>query len=324
MNAFRMLVRIVAAFLGACLFVGSASAENGKYPSRPIELYVGYPAGGSADLTARVLADSASKYLGQPIVIINKPGAGTVVELMALKNAKPDGYTIGTLATAGMINQYMRKVDYNTTTDFTPIIHYAGWIAGVAVRNDAPWKDFKEFLSYAKANPDKIRFSTAGVGTQQHLTMMRLGNELGIKWVHVPYKGGPGAITAVLSRQVEATAETGEWAPFVKEGKLRLLVTFGTKRTDAFPNTPALSEFGVKFDPPNTLGIVGPKGMPAHVVARLHDAFKKAMNDPKFQKALDSVSMLRMYKGPKEYGAFIRSLNQSWGPVIRKTVAKGG
>jgi tripartite-type tricarboxylate transporter receptor subunit TctC len=323
MNLLRVLLRIFAPFLGAWLLIGAANADEGSYPNRSIELYVGYPAGGSADLTARVLADSASKYLGQPIVIINKPGAGTVVELMALKNAKPDGYTIGTLATAGMINQYMQKVDYNTTTDFTPIIHYAGWIAGVVVRKDAPWKDFNEFLAYAKANPGKIRFSTAGAGTQQHLTMVRLGNELGIDWVHIPYKGGPPAVTAVLSGEVEATAQTAEWAPYVRDGKLRLLVTFGTKRTDAFPNAPALSEFGVKFDPPNSLGIVGPRGMPVGVTQRIHDAFKKAMDDPNFQKALDSMSMLRIYKGPKEYSSFIRDLNQSWGDVIRKTVAKG-
>jgi tripartite-type tricarboxylate transporter receptor subunit TctC len=324
MNALRTLMGMVAPLLCAFVWIGSASADEAPYPVRPIELYVGYPAGGSADLTARVLADAASKDLGQPIVIINKPGAGTVVELMALKNAKPDGYTIGTLATAGMINQYMRKVDYDTNTDFTPVIHYGGWIAGVVVRSDAPWKDFSEFLSYATANPGKIRFSTAGAGTQQHLTMVRLGNELGINWTHIPYKGGPAAVTAVMSGEVEATAQTAEWAPYVRDGKLRLLVTFGTNRTEEFPKAPALSEFGVKFDPPNSLGIVGPKGMSPKVVARLHDAFRKAMDDPNFQKALDSMSMLRIYKGPKEYAAFITGLNRSWGDVIRRALAQGG
>jgi tripartite-type tricarboxylate transporter receptor subunit TctC len=321
MNTRYMLVGKIAMLAMVALSTGSV-AQEASFPNRPIELLVGYPAGGSADLTARVLADRASKILGQPIVIINKPGAGTVVELMALKNANPDGYTIGTLATAGMINQYMGSVEYDTRTDFSPIIQYAGWIAGVVVRNEAPWKDFKEFLAYAKANPAKIRYSTAGTGTQQHLTMVRLGNELGIKWLHIPYKGGPAAITAALTGEVEATAQTAEWAPFVKDGKMRLLVTFGTKRTDAFPDAPALSEFGVTFDPPNMLGLVAPKGTPPSVVARLHEAFRTAMDDPKFQEAIDRMSMVRTYRGPREYQVFIRDLNDAWGAVIQNAMKK--
>jgi len=323
MNGMPLLVARATALFLAWMAFGAFADDTTAYPTRPIELYVGYPAGGSADLTARVLAEGASKYLGQPIVVINKPGAGTVVELMALKNAKPDGYTIGTLATAGIINQYMQKVDYDTTTDFSPIIHYAGWIAGIVVRQDAPWRDFNEFISYAKAHPGKIRFSTAGTGTQQHLTMVRLGHELDVNWVHIPYKGGFPAITAVLTGEVEATAQTGEWAQYVRDGKMRLLVTFGTKRTEAFPDAPSLSEFGVKFDPPNSLGLVGPSGIPAPIVAKLHDAFKKAMEGPAFQKALDTVSMLRIYKDPQEYGAFLNDLNRNWGGTIRDLVAKG-
>lgn len=324
MKALLVLVARAAAFATAAFTVTAIQAAEGSFPTRPIELYVGYPAGGSADLTARVLADHASKTLGQPIVVINKPGAGTVVELMALKHAKPDGYTIGTLATAGMINQHMQKVEYDITKDFTPILQYAGWTAGVVVRKEAPWKDFKKFLAFAKGNPGKIRYSTAGAGTQQHLTMVRLGKELGIEWLHVPYKGGPAAITAALTGEVEATAQTAEWAPFVKEGRMRLLATFGTKRAEAFPDTPALSEFGVKFDPPNMLGLVGPDGMSPQVVARLHDAFRKAMDDPKFQEAIDRMSMLRIYRGSKEYEKFIAELNRSWGDVIRSSMKKDG
>lgn len=323
MKALNMLVARVAVLAMAALpIVASAQAEEASYPSRPIELLVGYPAGGSADLTARVLADGASKILGQPIVIINRPGAGTVVQLTALKNAKPDGYTIGTLATAGMINQYMGEVQYDTTKDFTPIMQYAGWIAGLVVRTEAPWKDFKEFLAYAKANPGKIRYSTAGAGTQQHLTMVRLGNELGISWLHIPYKGGPPAVTAALTGEVEATAQTAEWAPFVQDGKMRLLATFGTKRTEAFPGAPALSEFGVAFDPPNMLGLVGPKGMPPKAIERLHEAFRKAMEDPRFQQTIDRMRMVRMYRGPEDYGKFIRELNEGWSAVIRSSMKK--
>lgn len=323
MKARHKLLAGIATLALAALSTVSA-AQEGSYPNRPIELLVGYPAGGSADLTARVLGDAASRILGQPIVIINKPGAGTVVELMALKNANPDGYTIGTLATAGMINQYMGPVEYDTMSDFTPIMQYAGWVAGVVVRKEAPWKDFKDFLAYAKANPGKIRYSTAGAGTQQHLTMVRLGNELGIKWLHIPYKGGPAAVTAALTGEVEATAQTAEWAPFVRDGKMRLLVTFGTKRADAFPDAPALSEFGVTFDPPNMLGLVAPKGTPPPIVARLHQAFRAAMDDPRFQQAIDRMSMVRMYRGPQEYRAFIKDLNEAWGGVIQSAMKKGG
>lgn len=321
-NGRHLVLATLSMFVAALsVFTGPVAAQE-PYPSRPITLIVGYPPGGSADLTARALALNASKLLGQTIVVVNQAGAGTAIAATEIKNAKADGYTIGTLATAAIINQHMRKVEYDTTKDYTPVIHYAGWIAGVVVRTDAPWKTLSDFIAYAKANRRKIRYSTAGVGTQQHLTMARMGNDLGAEWLHIPYKGGPEAVAAVLRGDVEATAQTAEWTPFVKEGRMRVLATFGDKRSPAFPDVPSIAEFGVSFKAPNMLGIVAPAGVPRPIVERLHDAFRKSMEGEEFKNVADTMSMVPTYMGPTEFAAYIRSLNSSWAAPIKTVMGK--
>jgi hypothetical protein len=145
-----------------------------KYPTKPITLTIGYGAGGGTDVSTRPLANAASKILGQPIIVVNKPGGATAVAMAALKNEKPDGYNIGTLGAGGFLVPLTRKVGYDVLKDFTPIIQFAIFQYGLVVRSDSPWKTFKEFIDYAKANPGKIRYSTSGVGGAQHLVMERL------------------------------------------------------------------------------------------------------------------------------------------------------
>lgn len=322
LSCFRMSVFLAASVAMLALAMGRAALAQGggRFPSKPITLVVVYPAGGSADITARALAHVASKDLGQPIIVLNKAGAGTVVAMDFLKDQKPDGYTIGQIATAGVINQYMQeaKVNYDTRKDFTPIMQYAGWIIGAVVNADAPWKTFGDLLAYAKANPGKVRYSTAGIGTQQHLAMAKIGADKGIDWLHVPYKGGPDAVMAVLRGDVELAAQSAEWTGQVKDGRMRLLVTFGAKRTEQFPDAPSLAEYGINFAPPNILGIVGPAGMPRPVVERLHAAFQKGISDEQFVNAIERMSMIVTYKNPEELSRYIAELNDDWGPMIRR------
>ena len=191
---------------------------QGKYPSKPINFIHGYPAGGGTDIFLRPLLTAAANILGQPVVLLNKPGGATAVALAGLKNEKPDGYTIGSLISGGLLSQHMRKVPYDTTKDFTPILQCGDWLYGLVVRSDSSWKSFKEFIDYAKVNPGKIRYSTAGPGTPQHLVMERLALEQKIKWTHIPFEGEPQALSALLGGHVEASSQAPGWKKFVEAG----------------------------------------------------------------------------------------------------------
>src|SRR5512135_1565311 len=169
-----------------------------KYPTKPITLLIGYPAGGSVDICARPFTSAAGKILGQPFIILNKPGGGSSVAMAILKNEKPDGYTIGLLISGAVMGQHLRAVPYDTAKDFTPIMQYGVYLYGLVVRSDSPWKTFKEFIDYAKNNPGKIRYSTGGSGTPQHLVMERLALKEKIKWTHIPFQGNGPAVTALL------------------------------------------------------------------------------------------------------------------------------
>ena len=197
----------IIAILGMVYFLhglpGAVLAQE-KYPTKPINFLIGYPAGGTTDVCARPLVAAASKILGQPIVVVNKPGGASAVAVATLKTEKPDGYTIGILPSGAVLSQHMRKVPYDSAKDFTPIMQYAIYLYGLVVRSDSPWKTFKEFIDYAKANPGKIRYSTAGPGTPQHLVMERLALKEKIKWTHIPFEGGAPAISALLGGHVEA------------------------------------------------------------------------------------------------------------------------
>lgn len=295
----------------------SPSLAQEKYPTKPINFIIGYPAGGSTDVCARPLVAAASKILGQPIVVINKPGAASAVAVALLKNEKPDGYTIGILPSGAVLSQHMRKVPYDSAKDFTPIMQYAVYLYGLVVKTESPWKTFKDFIEYAKANPGKIRYSTAGPGTPQHLVMERLALKEKIKWTHVPFEGGPQAITALLGGHVEASSQTTEWKKHVEAGTLRLLAVYGEKRMADFPNVPTLLELGYDIVAPSLICIVGPKGLPPQIVETLHQAFKKAMEDPDFIRISRQLDQPALYRGPEDLAKHLVEMNESVGSLIR-------
>ncbi len=310
----------ISIFLGSFFFTqviaGSVSAQE-KYPTKPISFVIGYPAGGTTDLCARPLVVAAGKILGQPIVVLNKPGGGSAVAVASIKLEKPDGYTIGILPSGAVLSQHMRNVPYDSATDFTPIMQYAVYLYGLVVKADAPWKTFKDFMDYAKANPGKIRYSTAGAGTPQHLVMERLALKEKIKWTHIPFQGGGPAITALLGGHVEASSQTTEWKPHVEGGRLKLLVVYGETRMQDFPNVPTLLESGYDIIAPSLISIIGPKGLSRQVVDTLHGAFKKAMEDPDFIKVSRQVDQPPMYRGPEDLAKHLVKMNGEVGGLIR-------
>ena len=309
----------LTAFLGLIIGIptipGFVSAQE-KYPTKPINFIIGYPAGGTTDVCARPLVAAAGKILGQPVIVVNKPGGASVVAVATLKNEKPDGYTIGILPSGAVLSQHMRKVPYDSAKDFTPIVQYAVYLYGLVVKPDSPWKTFKEFIDYAKANPGKIRYSTAGPGTPQHLVMERLARKEKIKWTHIPFEGGPPAIANLLGGHVEASSQTTEWKKNVEAGTLRLLAVYGEKRMIDFPNVPTLLELGYNITAPSLICVVGPKGLSPQIVEILHGAFKKAMEDPDFIKMGRQLDQPVIYRGPQELGKHLVEMNEEVGSLI--------
>lgn len=307
---------LLGVLLAAVAAAGTATAQE-RYPSRPIAFVVGYPPGGGSDVSARALAAAAGKILGQPVVVANKPGGASAVALTGLKGEKPDGYTIGLLPTGPIIAQHMRKLAYDTAKDFTPILQYAELQMGVVVRTDAPWASMKELVEHARANPGKIRYSTAGPGSPPHLVMEQLAIREKLKWTHIPFEGTAPAIAALLGGHVEANADSTFWKPHIESGKFRLLAGFGARRISFLPEVPTLADLGYGVAGQALLGVIGPKGLPPQVVETLHDAFRKAMEDPEFLRAMARMDILTAYRGPDDLARHLVTFNAELEALIR-------
>jgi tripartite-type tricarboxylate transporter receptor subunit TctC len=306
-------------FASFILFMPGLWAWGAEFPTKPVTLIVPWAPGGSTDVTMRVLAETTSKYLGQPVVVENKPGGGgTVGPATMVATAKPDGYTVSQIPITVFRYPYMMKVNWDPLQDFTYIIHLTGYTFGVVVKADSPWKTWKEFIDYAKANPGKVTYATPGAGTTLHITMEVIAMKEGIKWIQVPMKGGGETTPAVLGGHVTATADSTGWGPQVDAGQLRLLVTWGNQRTKRWPNVPTLKELGYGIVSNSPFGIAGPKGMDPKVVKILHDAFKKGMEDPAYQKILEKFDMEPFYKNTEEYVKYVQELCAEEKVIIEK------
>ena len=274
---------------------------------------------GGTDVITRALSDPASKILGQPIVIVNKPGGGTALGLATLKNEKPDGYTIGTLGSGGIINTFIRKLPYDVVKDFTPIMSFSDSFGGVVVRADSPYNTGKQLIDYVKKNPGKIKYGTAGVGLVHHLAMEQLADQEKLKWVNVPFKSGGEVMMGMLGGHVDAAAAAPDFVPYTKSGKLRLLAVYVNKRLPAFPDSPTFKELGYNVAMRITTGaLIGPKGLPRPIVDKLADAYKKSMDDPKFRTAMQSFENQPVYRGPEELAKDIQEWNDSYGRLVRQ------
>jgi tripartite-type tricarboxylate transporter receptor subunit TctC len=292
-------------FLGAGILPGNADC----FPTKQVILIVPWVAGGSTDTCMRVLAENTAKHLGQPVIVENKPGgAGTVGPATMAATAKPDGYTLSQIPLGIFRLPHIMKTTWDPLKDFTYIIQLTGYTYGIVVKKDAPWKTLKELVAFAKANPGKVTYATPGVGTLQHVTMEKLARKEGVKWIHVPQKGGIEVITATLGGHVMVGAETSGWAPQVDSGDLRLLALWTGQRAKKWPDVPTLKELGYDIVTYSPFGIAGPKGMDPKVVKILHDAFKKGMDEPSFKKILDDFYMVPFYKNSEDYTRFAQEL----------------
>jgi tripartite-type tricarboxylate transporter receptor subunit TctC len=293
------VLRIALAAFAVLAGAGLPAAAQ-EFPTKPITLVCPWPAGGSTDTHLRQFAKIAAKYLGQPIIVENKPGFGGMLGPSQMAaNAKPDGYTLSQLPFGAYRLPHMQKVDWDPIKDFTYIIGLTGYTFGVVVKKDSPFQTFNDFLAYAKANPGKLSYSSTGNGTSPHLLVEEVAYKSNVQLLHIPYKGNADSTQALMGGHVMAQSDASGWARFVESGDFRLLVTFGEQR--AKWNAPTAKELGIDVTSISPYGIVGPKGMDPKIVKILHDAFKKTLDDPDHLAVLKQFDQVYWYKNSEDY-----------------------
>ncbi len=263
-----------------------------EYPSKPITLYCGYVAGATTDLTTRALAMGAEKILGVPVMVENKAGGSSTVCAALLAGKKGDGYTLGVID-SGVITKspHIHKVTYNPQKDFTLILQYSRFLGGLCVHSDSPVKNIEDFIAWAKSKPG-LTYGTPGQYTQQHLALELLSQCKGLNLKHVPYKGGAEAITAFLGKHTDFLGGSGSHLPYVRQGTFRQILIYNAdKRDPAFPDVPIQKELGCEDCPPTGMVLAGPKGMPAPMVKKIFDAFKKVGDGAEFQNLLKQLNL---------------------------------
>jgi tripartite-type tricarboxylate transporter receptor subunit TctC len=311
-----MLHRLAYATLALLGFLSGPAVAQG-YPTRPITLIVPWPAGGSTDTHLRKVASLASKQLGQPIIIENKPGFGGMLgPTQMARNAAPDGYTLSQITVNAFRAPYLQKVDWDPMKDFTYIIGVSGYTFGVVVRSDSPFKTFNDLIAYAKANPGQMSYGSTGTGTSPHLLMEVVADAAGVKFLHVPFKGNADSTQALMGGHVMAQSDATGWGKFVDAGTFRLLVTFGEQRTRW--GAPTAKELGYDVVSYSPYGIVGPKGMDPKVVKIIHDAFKKAIDDPENHKVLQQLDQVYWYRSTEDYNKWAAETNVSEKALIER------
>ena len=305
----------------SAILLGAGEVRS-EFPDRNITVLVAFDPGAATDIVTRALALGAEKYLGKPLVIENKGGGGGTVALAVAGGASPDGYTLCAAPNVSIVDTpLMQKAPFKPLKSFSSILgHSLAEHTALVVKADAPWKTFKEFIDFAKSNPGKIKYSSAGVGTGMHVAMEVIARKQGIKWVHVPYKGAAPALTALLGGHVDACSAGIGWQVQAKSGAVRALVDHGKKRDADFPDVPTLWELGYGFSNDTIHAIVGPAGLSSEVKKKLEDAFRKGMETPEFKTAQG-----KLYLSPVHYDgqAFDTYLKERWGSVEKIMIEAG-
>jgi tripartite-type tricarboxylate transporter receptor subunit TctC len=298
----RHLIQFAAATLASAGVAVRAQPQG--FPNRPIKLIIAFPAGGPTDITMRQLADNAGKILGQPVVVENKPGAGGSLPAQQLQTSAADGYTLAQIPLGVFRLPYTTKINWDPVKDINYVINVTGYAFGIVVPADSQIKSWTHFVAWAKANPGKLTYGSTGTLTSPHLTTELIAQQLGLQLQHVPYKGSAELAQAIVGGHIMAAADSTGFAPLVEAGKLRVLNTWGEKRLAKFPDAPTLKELGLNIVQNSPFGIGAPKDTPPAVVKRLHDAFKKAMEDPSYVQALARYDMVPMYMSSSAYSKF--------------------
>jgi tripartite-type tricarboxylate transporter receptor subunit TctC len=318
----RLLVRC---FIGATLALIPAPLVHAQaWPEKPIRLIVNFAAGGSTDVIARSMATKLSESLGQPVVVENRVGAGGNIGLNAVARAAPDGYTLLHSSDGPiLINPHLFTMETDVAKDLLPIAPTAGSALFLIARPDIPSRNMAEFLAYARANPGKLNYGSAGPGTLQHVAIEMMMDAAKFEAVHVPYKGSQAVLLDLLAGRVDFTMDLGAAIPHIQSGKLRLLGVPGKTRSPIFPETSTLIESGLNMDLTWISGVYAPAGTPAPIVTRLNKEIARIMHSPDTKKQLDALAAEVMpAMTPEEFAAHQQRARDSFGAIVRSAGIK--
>lgn len=303
-NLFIMmsLIGIIGRFL-------SPSFALAAYPEKPVTLVAAFGAGGANDVIARTIAETMKKYFPQPVVVVNRGGGGGTIGTTEVATAQPDGYTVGTTnMTSLTIQPHRIKLPYNTPDDYTPIALVGTQPFNLIVTSETPFKTLKDFIEYARANPGRLRVGTYGVGHVTDLILEELKFQAKIDVFDVPAISSGDQLALILGKNVEAATRTlFETLPYLEAGKVRVLAVIDEKRSPVLPGVPTLKELGYDITISTYTVFIGPKGLPADILSKLQEAYKKVSKDPNFLKIMESQGFTVLYED---------------GPVLRNRLLK--
>jgi tripartite-type tricarboxylate transporter receptor subunit TctC len=308
------------AAVAALMMVAAAAAASAQsFPSRPVRIFVPYPAGGGVDVLTRTLGDVVSKQWGQSVVVENRPGAGGVIASQAVVTSAPDGYTLIMVASGHATNPLLyAKIPYDTFKDFTPISLLASSPNILLVRADSPFRTMADLIAAAKAKPGSLSFAHAGTGTSTHLAGELLKSLARIDLNAIPYKGGAPSINDLLGGQIPISFNNGpESVGQLQAGTLRALAVTTAERAPFLPDVPSMSEAVPGYDTGVWWGLLGPANMPADVLAKLSQDFVAALNTDSVKERLGKLGALPIGSSPQQFDARIHADYDKWGPIIQ-------
>jgi tripartite-type tricarboxylate transporter receptor subunit TctC len=294
------------------------------YPTRPVRLMIGYPPGGSADITARLLGQWLSERLGQPFVIESRPGASTNIATEAVVHAPPDGYTLLLVAPANAINATLyEKLNFNFIRDIVPVAGIIRFPNVMVVNPSVPAKTVPEFIAYAKANPGKLNMASSGNGSTIHVSGELFKMMTGVNMVHVPYRGGAPALTDMISGQVQVMFDNVPTSiEFIRAGKLRPLAVTTATRSEVLPDLPTVADFVPGYEASAWYGVGVPKGTSDDIVDKLNKEINAILADPKAKARLADLGASLLAGSPADFGKLVADETEKWGKVVKFSGAK--
>jgi tripartite-type tricarboxylate transporter receptor subunit TctC len=294
------------------------------YPTRPVRFIIGYPPGGSADITARLLGQWLSERLGQPFVIESRPGASTNIATEAVVRAPPDGYTLLLVAPANAINATLyEKLNFNFIHDIAPVAGIIRFPNVMVVNPSVPAKTVPEFIAYAKANPGRLNMASSGNGSTIHVSGELFKMMTGVNMIHVPYRGGAPALTDMISGQVQVMFDNVPTSiEFIRAGKLRALAVTTATRSEVLPDLPTVADFVPGYEASAWYGVGVPKGTPDDIIEKLNKEINAILAEPKAKARLADLGASLLAGSPADFGKLIADETEKWGKVVKFSGAK--
>lgn len=308
--------------VGLAVFSGQVVAESAEdWPQKQVRIMVGFSPGGTTDVLARIVAKELTESLGEPVIVENRPGAGSNIATQQVARAKPDGYTLMMMAITSTINQTLYKnINFDVVKDFAPIALVAK-IPNVVVANaEQPYNTIEELVNYAKDDPEAVVYASSGSGTSIHLSAELFKQQAGIEMLHIPFSGsGPGMASLLANDTHVMFDNMPSAAPHIKSGKLKALAVTTAERSEAFPDVPTLQESGFPdYSVTSWFGLVAPAGTPEAIVNKLNAEVQKALAKPEVIKQLDGLGASTEDLTPAQFADMIKSETEVWGAVIEK------